>query len=250
MSDVGEMKITNTVRVDFSIGTYTDTVECDEVPITISHLLLGRPWQYDRVVHHNGKANTHQLHWKVKDIILHPITPQAIVNESQQKTEVWLEQGEPRREPSLAVYEPFSAMARALYCLFCCCASACASLCHSYRRIVCTDHGHVTCSSYHASRPVAPATTTAPAASTTSTADGVSCTLAGPFPPLFGDADGSATTATAMTDTGTYILMATKEDLRELGADPMVIPLVLVYKGEILVSNDSTLLSLGVSIVL
>jgi hypothetical protein len=49
---------------------------------------------------------------------------------------------------------------------------------------------------------------------------------------------------------GAYILMTTKEDLRELGADPTVIPLVLVYKGEILVSNDNTPLSLGVSIVL
>jgi hypothetical protein len=78
----------------------------------------------------------------------------------------------------------------------------------------------------------------------------VSCTLAGPFPPLFGDADGSATTTTAMTNMGAYILMTTKEDLRELGADPTVIPLVLVYKGEILVSNDNTPLSLGVSIVL
>jgi hypothetical protein len=53
-----------------------------------------------------------------------------------------------------------------------------------------------------------------------------------------------------MTDTGAYILMATKEDLREFGDDPMPIPLVLVYKGVILVSNDKTPLYLGVSTVL
>jgi hypothetical protein len=58
LSDVGEI-ITNTVRVDFSIGTYTGTVECDVVPMTVCHLLLGRPWQYDRDVCHSGKANTH-----------------------------------------------------------------------------------------------------------------------------------------------------------------------------------------------
>jgi hypothetical protein len=109
LSDVGEMKITNTAHVDFSIGIYMDTVECDVVPMTLCHLLLGRPWQYDRDVRHNGKANTHQLHWKGKDIILRLMTPQAIVNESQQKMEVWLEQGEPCREPSLPMYEPFSA---------------------------------------------------------------------------------------------------------------------------------------------
>jgi hypothetical protein len=38
--------------------------------------------------------------------------------------------------------------------------------------------------------------------------------------------------------------------LREFGNDPTAIPLVLVYKGEILVSNDNTPLSLGVSTVL
>jgi hypothetical protein len=69
-------------------------------------------------------------------------------------------------------------------------------------------------------------------------------------PPLLGDADGPTHAATAMTDTGTYILMATKEDLREFGDDPTVIPLVLVYKGEILVSNDNTPLSHGVSTIL
>jgi hypothetical protein len=82
LSDVGEMKITNTVRVDFSIGNYTDTMECDVVPMNVCHLLLGRTWQYDRDVHHNGKANTHQQQWTGKDNILHPMTPQAIVNES------------------------------------------------------------------------------------------------------------------------------------------------------------------------
>jgi hypothetical protein len=103
------MKITNMVRVNFSIGNYTDTMECDVVPMTVCHLLLGRPWQYDRDVRHNGKANTHQLHCKGKDIILRPMTPQAIVNESRKKAEVWLEQGEQHQEPSLVVYDPFSA---------------------------------------------------------------------------------------------------------------------------------------------
>jgi hypothetical protein len=43
LTDVGEMKITNTVRVDFSIGNYTATMECDVVPMNVCHLLLGRP---------------------------------------------------------------------------------------------------------------------------------------------------------------------------------------------------------------
>jgi hypothetical protein len=69
-------------------------------------------------------------------------------------------------------------------------------------------------------------------------------------PQLLGDADGPSHAVTVMTDTGTYILMATKEDLREFGDDPTAIPLVLVYKGEILFSNDNTPLSIGVSTIL
>jgi hypothetical protein len=47
-----------------------------------------------------------------------------------------------------------------------------------------------------------------------------------------------------------FMLMATKEDLREFGDTHSAMPLVLVYKGEILVSNDMTPLSIGVSTVL
>jgi hypothetical protein len=46
------------------------------------------------------------------------------------------------------------------------------------------------------------------------------------------------------------MLMATKEDLREFGDTPSAMPLVLVYKGEILVSNDMTPFSIGVSTIL
>jgi hypothetical protein len=228
LSDVAEMKITNTMCVEFSIGNYTDTVECNVVPMTFCHLLLGHPWQYDRDVHHKGKAKTHQLHWKGKDIVLRLMTLQAIVNESRQKTEFWLEQEEQRRKPSLAVYDPFSTSAVA----------------------------HLT-ACFAATTVITRACTTSPAAPcmlTTAMETTPPATLATPIVPaalpLLGDADGPTHVATTMTDTGTYILMATKEDLREFGDDPMAIPLVLVYKGEIFVSNDNTPLSLGVSTVL
>ena len=46
------------------------------------------------------------------------------------------------------------------------------------------------------------------------------------------------------------IILATKSDLREFREDPTTVPLVLMCKGEILVSNDMTPLSIGVSNVL
>jgi hypothetical protein len=91
LSDAGEMKVSHIVCVDFQIGAYKDTVECGVVPMTVCHLLLGLPWQYDCDVRHNGKANTYQFKWQSKDVVLRPMSPQAIVNESRQKTEVNLE---------------------------------------------------------------------------------------------------------------------------------------------------------------
>ena len=88
------------VRVEFQIGPYKDTIECDVVPMSVCHMLLGRPWQFDRSAIHNGRANTYQLNWHGKDIILRPMTPQQIVNESCQKTEVNLEHESERDEMS------------------------------------------------------------------------------------------------------------------------------------------------------
>jgi hypothetical protein len=46
------------------------------------------------------------------------------------------------------------------------------------------------------------------------------------------------------------VLLATKEVMREFREDPIAMPLVLMYKGEVLVSNDMTPLPFGVSSVL
>jgi hypothetical protein len=46
------------------------------------------------------------------------------------------------------------------------------------------------------------------------------------------------------------VMLATKSVLSEFFEDPTVVPLVVMYKGDILVSNDMTPLSIGVSNVL
>src|SRR4051812_41807071 len=91
LSDKGEMKVSHMVRVNFEIGPYMDSIEFDVVPMTVCHLLLGRPWLYDRSVQHNGRANTYHLEFMGKMITLHPMIPQQIVTESRQKTEDHLE---------------------------------------------------------------------------------------------------------------------------------------------------------------
>jgi len=44
LSESGNVKIQHTVSVYFKIGAYEDTIECDVVPMTVCHMLLGRPW--------------------------------------------------------------------------------------------------------------------------------------------------------------------------------------------------------------
>jgi len=43
LNDSGDIKIGYKVNVPFKIGEYVDTIECDVAPMSVCHLLLGRP---------------------------------------------------------------------------------------------------------------------------------------------------------------------------------------------------------------
>jgi len=45
------------VLVTFTIGKYRDEVLCDVVPMEATHILLGRPWKFDRKTLHDGLTN-------------------------------------------------------------------------------------------------------------------------------------------------------------------------------------------------
>jgi hypothetical protein len=51
---MGRIPVTKQVYVPFSIKTYHDEVLCDAARMSASHLLLGRPWQFDKNVTSNG----------------------------------------------------------------------------------------------------------------------------------------------------------------------------------------------------
>ena len=84
MNDCGEMKITKQVLLNFSIGTYTDQVLCDVVPMQASHVLLGHPWEFDNEADHEGKTNKYKLHKGEKIITLPPLTPSKISKYQEQ----------------------------------------------------------------------------------------------------------------------------------------------------------------------
>lgn len=47
LSNTDTIKVEHTVDVSFKIDTYKDSVECGVVPMTVYHLVLGHPWQFD-----------------------------------------------------------------------------------------------------------------------------------------------------------------------------------------------------------
>src|SRR2546425_11409797 len=86
-NDGGEVKVYKQVRVPFSIGWYQDEVLCDVVPMQAGHLLLGRPWQYDRKVMHNGYSNRYSFTYKGRNVILAPLSPQEVYEEQKKLLE-------------------------------------------------------------------------------------------------------------------------------------------------------------------
>jgi hypothetical protein len=69
------------VRINFSMGSYRDVVECDVVPMQACHILLGRPWQFDKDSMYHGRLNQYSFMHHDKKIVLHPMSPGAIMHD-------------------------------------------------------------------------------------------------------------------------------------------------------------------------
>ena len=78
LNECGEIKVTRQVLVALSIGKYEDEVLCDVVPMHACHLLLGRPWQYDLRVTHDGFTNKYSFTLNRQPITLVPLTPKQV----------------------------------------------------------------------------------------------------------------------------------------------------------------------------
>lgn len=78
LNDEGELEVENQVIVPLSIGEYKDEVLCDILPMDAGHILLGRPWQSDRKVMHDGFTNRYSFEFKGTKNILVPLTPHEV----------------------------------------------------------------------------------------------------------------------------------------------------------------------------
>ncbi|XP_019423019.1 PREDICTED: uncharacterized protein LOC109332490 [Lupinus angustifolius] len=54
---------------------YMDSVVCDVVDMDASHLLLGRPWQYDKKTSHDGRTNKFSFEHQNRKVVLSPLSP-------------------------------------------------------------------------------------------------------------------------------------------------------------------------------
>ena len=75
LNEQGTLLVKSQATIEFSIGKFKDQVTCDVVPLDACHILLGRPWQYDRQTVHDGRTNKISLQYQGKRVTLLPMTP-------------------------------------------------------------------------------------------------------------------------------------------------------------------------------
>ena len=96
----GELTVDKRVKVSLSVGNYKDEILCDVVPMEACHILLGRPWQFDKKVMHNGLTNAITFTHKEKKFLLYPLTPSQVVkNQVQMKQKRENERKKNRKRP-------------------------------------------------------------------------------------------------------------------------------------------------------
>jgi len=78
LSVEGETMVNKQFLITFVIGKYKDKVLCDVVPMVATHILLGRPWQYDRQVLHDGLTNKMTFTFQGHKVTLKPLSPKEV----------------------------------------------------------------------------------------------------------------------------------------------------------------------------
>ncbi|KAK9756103.1 hypothetical protein RND81_01G073500 [Saponaria officinalis] len=85
LSKGSEVQVNKQVLLPFSIGkAYSDQVLCDIIPMDACHILLGRPWEFDRDIVHFGRSNTYSFRHEGRRVTLTPLVP-SITNRTGPK---------------------------------------------------------------------------------------------------------------------------------------------------------------------
>ncbi|XP_026460171.1 uncharacterized protein LOC113360982 [Papaver somniferum] len=77
--------ITKRCLVKFSIGNFEDEVWCDVAPMDACHILLGRPWLFDKKMTHLTEANTYSFVCNGNKMTLHPMKEEDVQGGREEK---------------------------------------------------------------------------------------------------------------------------------------------------------------------
>lgn len=69
-----EIRVVKRCQIAFSIRpNYSTTIRADVVPMDASHIILGRPWQFDNHAVYDGREHTYTIRQDHKKVLLTPI---------------------------------------------------------------------------------------------------------------------------------------------------------------------------------
>eukprot|EP00257_Ricinus_communis_P017462 XP_015575900.1 uncharacterized protein LOC107261409 [Ricinus communis] len=92
LNDYGGLRVTKQVKVAFSINKFRDEVLCDVIPMHACHLLLGRPWLFDRNVVNYGRTNSYSLVMDSVRYSLASLSPREIYEDQKEFEDVFMEE--------------------------------------------------------------------------------------------------------------------------------------------------------------
>ena len=78
LNEEGELRVTRKGKIPIAIRRYKDVIDCDVLPMDSSHILLGRPWQFDKRAVHDGFSNRHTFLHDDKKITLVSLSPAEV----------------------------------------------------------------------------------------------------------------------------------------------------------------------------
>ena len=105
LNNSSKAKVTKLVRINFAIGSYKDIVESDVVPMQACSILLGRPWQFDKDSMHHGRSNQYSFLYLDKKIVLHPMSPEAILKDEFTRSSKMKNQEQTKSENQIVANE-------------------------------------------------------------------------------------------------------------------------------------------------
>ncbi|CAL1388547.1 unnamed protein product [Linum trigynum] len=84
LDDYGAVQVTRQAKVSFEKRVHKEELEFGVALMQVAHLLLGRPWQFDRGIFQYGGMNCYKIRHGDKKILLKPLSPKEVREDQRQ----------------------------------------------------------------------------------------------------------------------------------------------------------------------